>query len=76
VTAALDANDADLLGAGHVHLLSKRTALYAHAARLSNQGAAAFSIPGGPAVSGIPTAANHFGGQKSTGFELGMRRDF
>jgi predicted porin len=75
-TSALDANDADLIGVGYVHLLSKRTALYAHAARVSNQGGAAFSIPGGPAVSGVPTAPNFFGGQKSTGFEFGVRQDF
>ncbi|MBK1613097.1 porin [Rubrivivax gelatinosus] len=75
-TAALSANDATLLGVGYVHSLSKRTALYAHAARLSNQGGASFAIAGGPATSGLSTAANYFGGQRSTGFELGMRQDF
>lgn len=75
-TAALSANDATLLGVGYVYSLSKRTALYAHAARLSNQGAASFAIAGGPATSGVATAANYFGGQRSTGFELGMRQDF
>jgi predicted porin len=75
-TAAQSANDASLLGAGYVYNLSKRTALYTHVARVSNKGAAAFAIPGGPAVSGSPTAANFFGGQKSTGFEAGLRHNF
>lgn len=75
-TAAQSANDATLFGAGYVHSLSKRSALYVHAARLSNKGAAAFAIPGGPATSGSATAANYFGGQASTGYEMGLRHDF
>jgi predicted porin len=75
-TAALSANDAQLVGAGYVHYLSKRTALYTHAARVTNKGAATFTLPGGPAVSAAPAAVNFFGGQKSTGFELGVRHDF
>lgn len=75
-TAAQSANDAKLFGAGYVHALSKRTAVYAHVARLDNEAAAAFAIPGGPAVSGASTAANFFGGQKSTAFEMGLRHDF
>ncbi|HET9646135.1 MAG TPA: porin [Burkholderiaceae bacterium] len=75
-TAAQNANDAKLIGAGYVYSLSKRTAVYAHMARLRNQGSAAFAIPGGPAVSGVSTAANFFGGGTSRGFEFGMRHDF
>lgn len=75
-TAALSANDAHLVAAGYVHSVSKRTALYAHAARVDNQGAAAFVIPGGPAVSGNAAAANFFGGRTSTGYEAGVRHDF
>jgi len=75
-TAALNANDASLLGAGYVHNLSKRTALYTHVARISNQGAAVFAVPGGPAVSSTPSAANYFGGRRSTGFEAGLRHNF
>jgi predicted porin len=59
-----------------VYLFSKRTAVYAHAARIDNKGAAIFAIPGGPAVSATPTAANFFGGQKSTAYEVGVRHDF
>jgi predicted porin len=75
-TAALDANDATLVGAGYVHNLSKRTALYAHVARVSNQGTAVFTVPGGPAVSAVATAANYFGGRRSSAFEVGLRHDF
>lgn len=75
-TAALNANDASLWGAGYVHNLSKRTALYGHVARLSNQAGAAFSVPGGVATSGLSTATNYFGGKASTAFELGVRHNF
>lgn len=75
-TAALDANDAAMLGLGYQYNLSKRTALYAQLARVSNKGSAAFAVPGGPATSGLATAANYFGGQKSTGYEFGLRHDF
>lgn len=75
-TAALGANDANLIGAGYVYSLSKRTALYGHLARVDNKGTAAFAIPGGPAVSGNSAAANYFGGQKSTAYEVGLRHDF
>lgn len=75
-TAALSANDAQLIGAGYVHNLSKRTALYTHLSRLKNDGAATFVVPGGPAVSATPTAANFFGGKTSQAFEAGVRHDF
>lgn len=75
-TAAQSANDARLLGAGYVYNLSRRTALYGHVARIANQGAAVFAVAGGPAVSATATAANYFGGQRSTAFELGLRHDF
>ncbi|EPD43529.1 MULTISPECIES: porin [Delftia] len=75
-TAAQSASDADLWALGYVHSLSRRTALYAHAARMSNRNGAAFAIAGGAAVSGNPAAANYFGGRASTAFELGIRHDF
>ena len=75
-TAALSANDATLIGAGYVHHLSRRTAVYAHASRIANTGGASFSVTGGPAVSGLVTAVNYFGGQKSTAFESGIRHNF
>lgn len=75
-TEAQSANDAHLLGAGYVHNLSKRTALYAHVARVDNKGTASFTIPGGVAVSANPATPNFFGGQKSTAYEAGIRHDF
>lgn len=64
----IDANDAQQVGLGYVHDLSKRTALYATAARINNDGAATFVIPGGPA--GLA------GGRSSTGYEAGVRHLF
>ncbi len=64
----IDANDADQLGLGAVYNLSKRTALYATLARINNDGAATFSVPGGPA--GLA------GGRSSTGYEAGVRHNF
>jgi predicted porin len=75
-TDAQNANDAHLIGAGYVYSFSKRTAVYGHLARIDNKNAAVFAIPGGPAVSGNPAAANYFGGQKSTAYEAGIRHDF
>lgn len=75
-TSALSANDANLLGIGYLYNLSKRTAVYAQAARVSNKGAATFVVPGGPAVSSVSTAANYFGGQSSSGAEFGLRHLF
>lgn len=73
---AADDNDATLVGAGYVYGFSKRTAAYVHAARVRNQGKAAFAVLGGGAVSANPAAPNYFGGQTSSGFELGLRHDF
>lgn len=64
----IDANDASQIGLGYVHHLSRRTALYATAARIGNKGAASYTIPGGPA--GLP------GGGSSTGYEAGLRHTF
>jgi predicted porin len=75
-TAELSANDATLLGLGYVHSLSRRTALYAHFGQVENKAGAAFTVPGGPPTSGLPTAANHFGGQTSRGWEVGLRHNF
>lgn len=66
--ASIAANDATQFGLGYVYLLSKRTAGYATVAQISNDGAARFSIPGGP--SGMA------GGGTSRGYELGVRHRF
>lgn len=64
----IDANDASQIGLGYVHSLSKRTAVYTTASRISNKGAATFAVPGGPAGLG--------GGRDSTGFDAGLRHTF
>ncbi len=70
-TAALSANDANLLGLGYVHDLSKRTALYTTYSRIANKGAATFTVPGGPSLGGTT-----FSGLRSSGYELGVRHFF
>lgn len=54
------------LALGYVHNLSKRTALYATYARLSNKGGASASL------NGATTAA----GKNSNGYDLGIRHSF
>jgi predicted porin len=63
----VNADDAWLLGLGYQYDLSKRTALYATAARLSNRGAGRFVLS--------PPAAVR-GGERSSGYEFGMRHSF
>lgn len=64
-----DANDAKQFTLGYLHNLSKRTALYANAGRLTNSGAANFVQSGGPAIG----AATGF---TNTGYEVGLRHFF
>ena len=64
-----DANDAKQFTLGYLYYLSKRTALYGNAGRLTNQGAANFVQSGGPAI-------GSFTGFKSTGYEVGLRHLF
>ncbi|HSW19498.1 MAG TPA: porin [Ramlibacter sp.] len=54
------------LALGYVHNLSKRTALYVTAARISNSGGARY------ALNGATTAAN----ASSTGYDIGLRHAF
>ncbi|MCJ0765111.1 porin [Variovorax terrae] len=60
-------NQARLYGVGYVHDLSRRTALYATYARITNQGQAAYVVSGG--VAPRP-------GSPSSGFEMGIRHAF
>jgi predicted porin len=62
------ANDAQALGLGYVHNLSKRTALYGTAMFVSNSGGAKFVVPGGK--TGID------GGSSSSGYDFGVRHLF
>jgi predicted porin len=67
-TTNVDANSATQIGLGYAHYLSKRSAVYATVARISNEGAIAFSEPGGPA--GLAA------GRSSSGAEVGIRHSF
>lgn len=62
--AIADANDATKIGLGYVYNLSKRTAVYTTLARINNDGAARYTIPGGTA--GLAP------GGSSTGYEAGL----
>jgi predicted porin len=61
------ANDGKQFALGYVYDLSKRTALYATAARVENDGAATFAVATTPAL---------LGGQNSSGYEVGLRHRF
>jgi predicted porin len=66
----MNANDANLYSVEYVYNLSKRTALYTTFGQIKNKGAAAFSVLGG-----TPTDAS-LAGNKSTGYNLGVRHSF
>lgn len=66
-TTQIDANDATQVGLGYVYNLSRRSALYVSAARITNDGRGNFVIPGGPALTA---------GGTSTGYEAGVRHNF
>lgn len=57
-----------LFALGYVYNLSKRTALYTSFAQLKNDGTTRFALGGSPAATG--------NGQKSTGYDVGIRHSF
>ncbi len=63
----VDADDASQVALGYVHRLSKRTALYAFASRVRNEGAAAYNTG-----TGVPATA----GVNASGVQLGISHDF
>ncbi|WP_457330486.1 porin [Rhizobacter sp. P5_C2] len=69
---SIDADDANQFSLGAIYDLSKRTALYTSYAQIKNKGAAKFAVAGGSATS-LPNIA---AGQKSQGFEAGIRHSF
>jgi predicted porin len=69
---SVDADDANQFAVGYQYDLSKRTALYSTYAQIKNKGAAKYAVAGGSATS----APNIAGGQKSQGFEAGIRHSF
>jgi predicted porin len=65
--------DATQIAAGYVYDLSKRTALYTHFSKISNEKGSSFAASGsGPAY----TAANIAAGKGSTAYEFGVRHSF
>ncbi len=64
---------ANKLALGYVHNLSKRTALYATIARVSNKNGAALTV-GGPAF--YNNTAGAFTPKSSTGYDFGIRHAF
>jgi predicted porin len=63
---------------GYVYDLSKRTALYAHAAQIDNDPSSTFVVGNGtgPSLAGGTGPANMKPGEKSTGYEFGIRHSF
>lgn len=73
-TATASGADARKFVLGYVHSLSKRTALYADVARLSNKGGATFQVGGyGSSIGGV---AAPVAGGNSTGLAVGLRHSF
>jgi predicted porin len=62
-------DDSKLMALGYVYNLSKRTAMYATAARITNDGAARASVSNAP-------PAGMLGGETSTGYEFGVMHRF
>lgn len=60
--------DAKLFAIGYAYNLSKRTALYTTFSQIDNNGAAKFLVAGAPAATA--------GGQKSSGFDVGVKHSF
>jgi predicted porin len=77
VPSLIDDPKANKLAIGYVHNLSKRTALYATVARISNKDGASLTV-GGPAF--VTTSAvlpgQAFQAKTSTGYDIGIRHAF
>lgn len=75
VAADGTANDATQAAVGYVHDLSKRTALYTHFSKISNETGARYSVAGGGA-GGAPAFGGPSNKPSSTGYEFGVRHSF
>jgi predicted porin len=60
--------DSKLFALGYIYDLSKRTALYTTFAQIDNKGGAKYTVSGSPSATA--------GGQKSSGFDVGLRHSF
>lgn len=67
---AIDDRDADQFAIGYVHNLSKRTAVYGTYAYIKNDGTASYVV----AANGATAASMR--GEKSQGFDIGVRHSF
>jgi len=63
----VDGDDANQFALGYIYNFSKRTAVYTTAAYVKNKGNATFAVASAPAMTA---------GEKSTGFEVGIRHAF
>lgn len=68
-TGFANGDDSNLLSAGYVHNLSKRTALYGFLGRISNDGSARLTVDGS-----MPAAM--LAGETSSGYQLGITHRF
>jgi predicted porin len=75
VFGVLDAPKADKWALGYVHNLSKRTALYATAARVNNKNGADLTV-GGPNYYTATTLTGPLTPKSSTGYDFGIRHAF
>ena len=69
------ANDGTQAAVGYVHDLSKRTALYTHFSKISNETGARYSVAGGGS-GGAPVFGGTSAKPSSTGYEFGVRHSF
>jgi len=69
-TALTNARDADQIALGYLYSLSKRTTLYTHFSRVSNESGAGWAASNGGAAVGTLL------GFKSTGYEFGINHAF
>ncbi|MCY4754059.1 porin [Pelomonas aquatica] len=65
---AIVGGDAKLFAIGYIYSLSKRTSLYTTFAQIDNKDGAKYTLGGAPAATA--------GGQKSSGFDVGIRHSF
>ncbi len=75
-SAALIDPTVDLWAATYQYNLSKRTAMYATVARLSNKDATALTLGGAPNATPAPPAITGTSGGNSKGLQLGVRHFF
>jgi predicted porin len=67
---------ANMFAAGYVYDLSKRTALYASAAHISNSSGTQFTVGGQGTGPSMLVNGQFLSGQNSTGYEVGIRHRF